>query len=241
MPKIKICGNGLDGVWLLAVANFPDDPELREHFYTLKFANEELTRHRAQASIEISTKLLEGLLNAPSHDQMRSLVTTSTKAGFVAGSFLASIFHMHSFPKEFQEPSNRKAVMISQAFAKKSRFGDGSRMPMSENTIRKHLKDFRSVAHLWGAMWLHQVFPMREQREIFGSPEAVGQFLGIAGLLQDFGCWFIPKRAKPQVPLLDARTIWRVPAEATRLVPPWEPSAWMLRVLRDYKARSNTY
>ncbi len=242
MPQIELGGDGRDSLWILATAKFPDDQSMRRHFCAIKFAERKLSEDRNEHSVEVSPDLLEDLLNAPSISGMRSLDTAATKAGFVAGSFLASIFHMCSFPEVFHEPSIRKAIVISQAFAKKSKFGDRSRMPVSENTIRKNFKDFRSVAHLWAALWLHQVFPMRDQREVLGSPEAINDFLGIAGLVQDFGCAFIPQRAKPRQAILDPSSIWSVPRSAQRLVPPWKgPSEWMLRVLRDYKARSSTY
>jgi hypothetical protein len=186
--------------------------------------------------VSMDAETLQQVLDAPSYSDMRRLAADTTKRGIVAGDFLASIFAMYSFPNHFREPSVRKAVVISQAFAQRSRYRDGSKLPRSATTIRRCFEDVRPSIHLWAAFRLHQAFPIRSHTDILGNQEAIRDFLGIAATLQDFGCWFIPKRAKPKKPLLDKSSIWRVPNSIRRLAPPWkEPPSWLLETVKSYR------
>ncbi len=237
MPVLELRENGLDSARILAVMNFPHDETMRRSFYALQFAKGQLESKERGASIEIQAALLDDLIDAPSYAEMRVKTSSATRRGIVAGDFLATIFGMYSFPDHFAEPSVRKAIVVAQAFARKTKFGDGSKLPTSTTAIRGCFDEYRPVAHLWAAFRLHQAFPIREHRELLGSPEAVRDFLGIAGKLQDFGCSFIPKRAKPATPLLDLKSVWDVPSVITRLNPPWsKPPAWLVSTVGSYKA-----
>lgn len=237
MPAIDISGDdSFDQYWIFAVMNFPHDAAMRRAYCALHVARRRLLDTTAGTLVPVPTELLADLVDAPSHQEMRTRVAATTKRGVVAGDFLASIFAMHSFPERFSEPSVRKAVKISQAFARHNKFGDGSSLPSSPDSIRGCFRDFRSVAHLWAAYRLHQSFPMRDQSEILATNGAVVDFMGIAGLLQDFARWFIPKRAKPAHPLLDVDTAWLVSDQIERLEPPWKTMpSWFEAAVRAYK------
>lgn len=237
MPELEIRGNGFDPTWILAVMNFPDDEPMRRAFYTIQCAKAELEESKESGIVKLTADFVNDLIDAPSNSELRERVVVTTKRGLVAGDFFANIFAMGSFPREVKEPSVGKAIALSQAFA--NRYGDGTPMPSSETAIRACVNDFRSVAHLWAAMRLHQALPMREHRTLLTDRQGVTAFLGIAGTIQDFACEFIPKRAKPRVPLLDSSTIWRVSDSVPRRHPPWKsaPSA-IVKAIKGYKPRA---
>jgi hypothetical protein len=238
LPEIELRRNGLDPGWILALMSFPSDAKLRRSYYAANFARGVLDESPNSAIFEIARDVLEDLVRAPSNVELRDLSAKQTKRAFVAGDFLLSIYAMDSFPEYFNEPSVRKAIFVTQSFARRTRFGDGSKIPASETAIRKAFAEFRSVAHLWAAMRLHESFPILEQREILGSAEAVSAFLGIAGTLQDFGCSFVPKRAKPKEPIVDRNTVWSVPSSVARLRPPWQaPPDWLVETAKQYNAK----
>lgn len=216
--------------------NFPLDEDMRRSYYAVNFADFVVKDPSKKIETEIGRELVEDLIRAPSKATLRDLAADRTKRACVAGDFLLSIYGMHSFPDHFSEPSVRKAIFIAQAYAKQTEFGDGSKLPTSAAAIRRCFDDFRSVAHLWAAMRFHQSFPIRNHSEVMATAEAVRDLLGIAGTLQDFGSNFIPKRARPKQPVLDAQSLWRVPDSIKRLHPPWEsPPSWLIQTARLYK------
>jgi hypothetical protein len=199
----------------------------------------QLDENKNDAFVEIGRDMLDCLVCAPSEHDLYNHTLKQLKRGYIAGDFLLSIYFMSSFPEHFNEPSIRKAIFVTQAFARQNQFGDGSKIPTSETTIRKAFAEFRSVAHFWAALRLHQTLPERDHREVLGSAEAVSYFLGIAGMLQDFGCGFVPKRAKPQEPLLDRNTLWNIPASIARisLLSPGMPE-WLIETAKKYRAKA---
>lgn len=237
MPEIELRRAGLDSAWILALMNFPTDSAMRRSYYAVCYAAWVLEECRDEPDV-IGVDLIEGLISAPSKSDLGAKVADETKKGVVAGNFLLTMYVMNAFPETFSEPSVRKAIYAARVYASKTRFGDGSSLPTSETAIRKYFDEFRSVAHLWAATRLHESLPIRDQREILGSAEAVRDFLGIARTLEDFGCVFVPKRAKPKQPILDRNSIWRVPESFPRLHPPWKgPPEWLVEAMENYCAK----
>lgn len=240
MPEIEHRGNYLDSIWILALMYFPNDEELRRQYYAVNFARWELEEKVPTDFIEMEVDVIRTILKSPGKSEFREIVGKQTRNAIIAGNVLATVYVMNSFPSDFDEPSERKAIFVAQEFAADSQYGDGSEMPHSETTIRKCMENFRSVAHLWAAWTLHEGFPIREQREILGSADAVRDFLGIAGTLQDFGCHFAAwrPRDKDRKTILVPETIWSVPPSINRLTPPWTaPPTWVVEALKGYKAK----
>lgn len=242
MPEIELRGNLLDYIWILALMTFPNDEDLRRQFYAVKFAESELDGTDPADFIEIEADLIREILDSPAKSKFLEIAAKQTRDAIIAGNVLTTVYVMDSFANYFGEPSERKAIYVAQKFAEKSQYGDGSRIPDSDPKIRQCMVDFRSVAHLWAAMTLHEGFPIREQEEILASPEAVRDFLGIAGTLQDFGCKFAASRTRDRDknPILDLETIWRVPASIKRLIPPWTaPPPWLVETLDGYQVKKS--
>ena len=242
VPEIDIRDNYLDPIWILALMTFPNDKNLRCQYYAVKFAESELEGTVPADFIEIEADLIREILDSPARTKFLEIAAKQTRDAIIAGNVLTTVYVMDSFADYFDEPSERKAIFVAQKFAEDFRYGDGSRIPHSDEKIRTCMKNFSSVAHFWAAMTLHQGFPIRERKEILASPEAVQDFLGIAGTLQDFGCNFAAERPRERdrKPILDLETIWSVPASIKRLIPPWTaPPPWVVETLGGYQVEKS--
>jgi hypothetical protein len=239
MPEIELRGNSMDPIWILAVMTFPNDEDLRRQFYAVKYAESLLEGTAPTDFLEMQAGLIRDLINAPGKSELLEIVGKHTRDAIVAGNALTTVYAMDSFPNYFDEPSERKAIFVAKKFSEKSQYGDGSAIPRSDKKIRQCMENFRSVAHFWAAMTLHEGFPIRERKEILASPEAVHDFLGIAGTLQDFGSNFLPTRQSKndKESLLDLNAVWSVPTSTKRLIPPWTaPPPWLIEAMQEYKA-----
>jgi len=233
----------MDSIWVLALMHFPNDEQLRQQYYAVKFAESELEGTVPTSFIESEADALRKVLGHSLKSAFHEIVAKRARDACIAGDVLTTLFGMYSFPDNFDEPSLKKAIFIVGKYAENNKYGDGSSIPTGKTTIRKCFDGFRNVAHLWAAMRLHQDFPIREQGETLGSRDAMRDFLGIAHTLQAFGCWFIPKRSSSGIefvapgPILDPATIWEVPNSITPLCPPWTaPPQWILDSMESYEA-----
>jgi len=237
LPKFDLSHNSLDQSRILAVMYFPNDESLRRAYYSVCLAEHELTETKEDREMAVSADLLEDLISAPSKQDLLRQSRKKGKRGMIAGDVLLAVYAMNSFPKYFPEPSIRSAIFLAQRFAEETKFEDKTELPSSKNAIRDHFNEFRTVAHFWAAFRLQELYPNRPNEDILSSTDSVKYFLGIAGTLEDFGCSFVPKRAKPQLPILDPDSIWS-PSEAfPRWHPPWkEPPEWLVEAMRNYSA-----
>jgi hypothetical protein len=228
----------MDGVWILAVMTFPnaDQEDARDALYAIKVAEAEIEASR-EGDVTLRADLARRLIEGPNKSQIRKRIEQATREGTVAGDLLGNLYGMCSFPDHFPEPSVRKAIFAARHFARRTTYGDGSRLPHSDRGIRDYFEHYRPVAHLWAAFRLHQAFPIRNHRDVLASPDAVQDFLAIARRIQEFGCKFFSGRDRTKKPLLDARTMWRVPQGDRVLAPPWKgPPDWLLAAMKQYKA-----
>ena len=167
----------MDSIWTLALMHFPTDDELRRKYYAVKFAESELEETLPTDFVEMEAEVLQKILDEPGKSAFSEIIGQRSRDAFLAGIHLATLYVMYSFPSQFDEPSVRKAIFVVQNLAEQSQYGDGSSIPHSETKIHRCMENFRSVAHLWAALTLHDNFPIREQVEILASPEAVRDFL----------------------------------------------------------------
>ena len=73
------------------------------------------------------------------------------------------------------------------------------------------------VAHFWAALEINRAYPfVADQADCF-SEKGFTQFLQAAAGICDFGIKFIPKRAKPRKPILDAEKCWILDSNIERL------------------------
>ncbi len=239
MPELELHGDSLDSSRIWAIMSFPNDESLRRAYFSVCNAESVLEKTDEDRAVAVSADLLENVISAPSRDDLWDQFRQESKRGMIAGDLLLTLYAMHSFHEHFPEPSIRSSIFVAQRFAKETEFEDQTKLPSSKTAIRTYFDKFRTVAHFWAALRLHELYSSRLDEDMLSSADAVEAFLGNAGTLEDFGCSFVPKRAKPQLPILDPDSIWSVPEAFPRWHPPWkEPPEGLVEAMRNYRAKA---
>jgi hypothetical protein len=180
---------------------------------------------------------LRTLVDAPGYADLAKEAAARAKGAIVAGEVLSTIYVMSRFG---MKPTMNRAIWALQGYADEGApFGDGTPFPKGERQIRKHWTAFRSVAHLWGAMGLNRAaaYPYVSEGDVFSTPENLTRFLGVAAELLNFGTSFVPGRARPPEPILDASACIRLPAHIERLrLESTELPYRLKQLLANYKA-----
>ena len=132
-------------------------------------------------------------------------------------------------------PSVKRALHAVSKFAQSSKYGDGSAVPAGESKLRQCWSRFAPVAPLWAAFCLNSEYSFAAIET--AHREEVARFLGIAAGLRAFAVSFVPKRARPPVPILDPDSTWEMPGdiEPLRLTPSDFPNN-LAAFLSNYKA-----
>lgn len=218
--------------------HFPNDELLREQYYAVHLARqEEGQAESADAVIQLTRRHLSLLIDAPSYAELKELVAGRTKQAIIAGDMMTALYVMDHFG--LPEPSVNKAEFLAAEFSKKATFGDGSKITGSHPAIMKAWNAYKDVAHLWAAFRINQAYPFAPEGEIF-SQQYFSTFLGVAAMFHEFGASFIPLRARPRIPILDAATAWRLPPQIApiRLTGDPERPTRIEKTLKRYRAES---
>jgi hypothetical protein len=252
MPILKTSGDDLhDVTWTLAVMLWPDpkNQREREQFYAAKTADHLL--RAGLVELTLPAEQVAALLDAPGWPALTDEVVKRTKRATVAGHVFLLMFIMDLCKERLPRrgdpgASLDKAIAVMEAWASMDkRFGDDSRFPLSDRTIRNYWDEFRCVAHLWAAkdLNLDPAFQFAPKRGVL-QPENLHSLLCVAGQLAHFGCNFrLANKSREKVRfLLDCDAIW-VPDP--NLHPPsmkapenldiFDNSAFM-KILRAYQA-----
>lgn len=237
MPSIILDRAAHDPIVVRAIMNFPNDESLRKGYVAIHRTDVELSDAKDNDRIEVEAATLRLLRDCAFLQRLKKAEVASIKAGIVAGDMLAALYLMHRFPavKEFAEPSIKKAVHVARVFAKTERYGDDTRMNVSEAMIRDCWSRFKPVAHLWAAFRLNQAYSFTAERTVFSSGFQV--FLEVAAELFRFGCTFVPLRAQPEKSILDSDDCWILPSEVQPRILPMDSLPDRLReILKSYEA-----
>lgn len=223
--------------WVRSIMLFPDDENLRKQNYAVEVAKYEVSS--SDASRTLSTECIKLLIEAPSDSALQRIRNESTKEGFVAGAILTAMYLMHHY--KLAEPSINKAIFVAKEFSKKTAYGDGSPTP-AETKIKEYWRQYAPVAHLWAAFELNRLYPIVESEADCLSETGFPKFLQLAASVYNFGITFIPKRARPQTPILNKSETWAIDKQIEPLVlqestPPPE----LLKILKKYKAPVGNY
>lgn len=206
--RIVLKGFPHDSLWVQAIMYFPADKFLRDSWFTAQLVQGELLGvPKGCRKVECNKETITQLVNAPSLEELEKKKTESFKKGVLAGCTLASIYLMDHF--NIDEPSINKAVHISEKFAAENQYGDSTRINKSRKSIREAFKEYKSVAHLWAALYLNKTYPYADDRELFF--EKLTFFLEISAGLLEFGTTFKPYRARPKEPILPNESMWQLP------------------------------
>lgn len=210
MPTIELeRGTPYDRLWVRAIKVSPNDPVFRDQFFTMDQVLYEMTNLAGDHQlISMSANTLQILLEAPGYTDMTIRAAAAAKRAVIAADILCAIYLMDKF--SLPEPSMNKAVAMVRDYARTTTYGDGSRMDTSITRIRECWQEFKSVAHLWAAARINQVYPYTERQEDLYA-DSFESYLQVAQSFYHFGVSFIPKRARPIEPILDAKTSWTLP------------------------------
>jgi hypothetical protein len=205
MPTIELDDTPNDIRWVQAIKLFPNDKANRDALFAMERIRCELLElgDDLDLVIPVSTNVLRILLEAPSCTDMMNLVTAAAKRACIAADILCAIYLMERF--SLPEPSMNKAVALVQAYAPTTAYGDDTKLPTSETQIRECWEEFKSVVHLWAAARINKAYPYtKDDRSMYADD--FKSYLQIAQGCYHFGVSFIPKRAKPRTPILNAKT-----------------------------------
>lgn len=207
MAVIKITNNAdVDIPNLLAIMLFPNDAKDRKRYHLINQTNQDLKNQNMQDAL-ISRDDLELLLESPSYESWSKLVAENTKKAIIAGDLCGIIYAMHVF--NMPKPSMNKAIAAMKEFANTSgvEYGDGDRLPKSEQTMRNCWNEYRGVAHLWGAFRLNQDYQIGVDHRVFTEENYI-PFLEVAAGILRFGTEFVPHHVKDRVPLFSGDEMW---------------------------------
>ncbi|MFC1772650.1 hypothetical protein ACFL3A_04770 [Pseudomonadota bacterium] len=233
MPKLNLDGSMADHLWVRAIMLFPNDLDAAKRCFALEQIKAVIDEDSDDEIREVNVRTLRLLVEAPSWPILKELTTENTKRGIVAGDIFGALYVMDKF--NIREPSMNKAVFVAMEFAKKQKYGDGTKMAISEPKIRKCWNEFRSVSHLWAAFRLGQAYPFAADSF---SMEGNQAFLEVAQGLFQFGTSYIPLRARPKKTILDRENCWALPntIAARHIQSERQPDA-LLKILKKYKVQ----
>lgn len=174
--------------------------------------------------------MVKSLIVGPSATELEAAAYESKRAGFTAGHMLATLQIAHTLGKPLS--LSRAHRVIEQAQQKKEDHVLGVKMiPDWANALEAWTR-MASVAHLWAGYAL-----VASSRVALAPAERVQQILSLAGA---FERWGIVAPAYRKKPVLDAQTIWSVPARFLRagsLAPRPIDSlpSWLVNAIKDYR------
>lgn len=227
--QVTLDGSPNDIGWIRATMLFPNDDMARRQCFAAESTRAKVLDCADADRLEIAARDLRLLIDAPAYGDLKKIVADNTKRAIVAGDILMGLYVMHRF--KVPEPSMNKAKFVAQEYAKTAKYGDGTRMNVSERMILEFWNEYKSVAHFWAAFRINRAYPYAPDEDVFISKE----FPEVAVEMYRFGIGFIPFRAK--APILDAEESWALPNHipGRSLVSEQIPER-LLKYLKKYKA-----
>lgn len=226
MPIINL----KESVWdvgyqnLYATMLYPNNKYLRESHYYRNYTKDMINAlYLEKETVEVTTELLNRLLNSPSDKEMEKSGDEAVMKGMLSGRILSKIHYMTV--NNSTEPSLKKAIYIC------SQENKNSEIPSSEPTIRKYWEEYKSVSHFWYAdqivranedIDLSEIEDYQKIRkyEYEGNTPLTNTELNhlirghmissLSEKFRKFGEGFISSRNKDRKPLLDKKSNWKI-------------------------------
>jgi len=210
MSALNITGDlAVDRPAIIGLMLFPCDQKMRNaHVVRLQARN----AANGGAPVLFEPGALASLLDAPGMEQVRSAAAIGARKGVVAGDLLAMIYVDHV--NQITEPSFGRALRNYGGWAASRTYGDGEPLKYAEQTLRDFWAASLSVAHLWAAYRLLCFAPFGDRAfDIFSTSSSINRFLGVAKTIAAFAESFVPKRTRPEKPIIAPRVLIEIPAE----------------------------
>ena len=237
MPQIPIDGQDSwqDLQAILAVMAYPDDEDARaDRFWAPVWAHR-LAGTQDDEVMEIRKLELQAMLYADGLEKILKKAGKQFRKAQISGHLLVLAFALDG---SGEEPSLRKAMHLAERHYKRIYKRDREVVKHSPATLWKAWKDFRSVAHLWGAFtillfWYQQTADRPEAIEEVLTEENLLEFVGIAQQLYSRGVELVAGHQHEPTPLIDPDSAWTFPPFEEDVVvdplpirlPPWAAQA----------------
>lgn len=214
MPQFRLIDTEIDHhlhAHLWSVMTFPKYSQLREQSEIILRFTMEIDDFSDENNMVVTAGDLRRLARSMSEAELRKMRHQAIKRGSIAGGLLLIMYLMDLF--NIKDPSMNKAIYLLQRGSKDHFYGDGESLKSSEKTIRKYWKEYKPVAHLWGALELNNWYHLYDPVDLLTGKENITIFLRMSAALLDFGKDLIPSHSKSNTPLLDYLECWTLPKE----------------------------
>jgi hypothetical protein len=243
---IQLHGDKYDPLRTLAVMHAPDDDGFRRAFFATNYirGNE---WDMPGPPVLIEREVLAALIDAPSHEQMRTDTRQRVREGMVAGYILVATFLMWKYPallgsRKIGGASLNKAFHVCEYLGSELQwpYGDGSVLPGGETKIKECWRRFRPAAHFWAAHAWDRAFPLAGPMVIH---EDLFAFLSAVRYFQMFGSeHLLDNKASKKADTVLGSDFWRVPESVKAELPlPDDPTVLnespLTAALRSYAAK----
>lgn len=233
-PTIFLDGTTADKANVMATMLAPTNAKHRRRIVNYLAMDKVVSDSAADRIAEFSLDDLRLLLSAATDTPIKPLIHLGNKRGVVAGDILANIFLMDRF--DVDEPSMNKSLHVMQQFAWTAKYSDGSVVPHTEKSLRDCWRAFQSVSHFWAAKRIMQGMRATKKLPIF-SDDGLPIFLSLSLAIREFATTFVPKRARPQAPLIGDHVMWKLSPEMSQdYFPELEKPHRLIKVLKNYEA-----
>jgi hypothetical protein len=235
MPTVEFLSEITAPTELLLLMTYPGEEPLRQQLFGQHNVITALEMFPGDDDDDVTLRRRDVIaaLDLPSRKDLRKAQADQTRRAMIAGDMLNSIYLMDRFGLN---PSINRGVYAMQAYTATASYADGSQMVKSATAIRECWNEFSSVAHFWAAIRINQSYPYTDQQGVF-TPKGFPVFLEVAAGLHNFATTFIPPRARPPVPIVDAEKAWACPAGVTpRKLSSTRFPDGLEKLLKGYKA-----
>jgi hypothetical protein len=157
------------------------------------------------------------------------------KNGFVAGLLITMFTHLHAANRQ---ASMNKAVFLVEKTLESPDNADWANSK-TDRSIWKNWKEYKSVAHLWGAVciWI-MCFGYEQRASWLNDHNSLLIFLRFAIWLEQKGQSLSTRIQGKQSPLLDSDSLWLIPSDLG--IEPYEmgfvDNGWTEDMLNEYRA-----
>jgi len=164
MPVMKLLGalphEDWLGIRLYSIMAHPNDPVLQDQFMAWSVIqhlsnNAKLIEKKSgQKNLNWQLECLDAIriiLNAPSYSEVTKRTDSNIEEAQTTGEIVGAIMMFHKTYGTTKVGVNKAVYLIETLMARRKKSVLKS---VGERTLQKYLKKYKSVSHLWAALWL---------------------------------------------------------------------------------------
>jgi hypothetical protein len=247
MPRIETEGaHARDSIHVQSIMLWPDEAHAarRAQFVAVTYARQLRRDAIVDEELTLPGRLVDALIDAPSWAATLEEARELTRRATIAGDVFMVMYIMDRWKDRLPKrgasgASLSKAIFAIATWARNATYGDGVSLVASEKSVKDCWRDYRDVAHLWGARAMNRAFAGAD--DVFTAWQ-LPQLLEAAAYLQLFATTFSldSKSAREPETLLSPDTAWTldVSQHRPRLITPTDPAVFddapFMGALRQY-------